>query len=290
MTIASDRPDFRIESGLWSGETLYSLYERAHTPWEWHQALFEHGRELGLIVLSTPFDETAVDFLESLDTPAYKIASFEIVDLPLIQLVARTGKPVIISTGMADLQEIDEAANSAREAGCRELILLHCVSGYPTPADESNLRTIPDLAGRFHVNVGLSDHSLGTAVATAAVALGASLIEKHFTLRRADGGPDAAFSLEPDELAVLVQNCRTAWAATGRAGYERKPSEEANVVFRRSLYVVADVKRGDVLDRTNVRAIRPGYGLAPKYLDDVLGRRATADIPRGTALNRSLFG
>ena len=288
MTIDSARPEFRIKGGLWDGRTLYELYQEAHTPWEWHPALFEHARSLGLTIFSSPFDETAVDLLESLGAPAYKIASFEVVDIPLIQRVARTGKPMIISTGMANLVEIGEAVETARAAGCRDIVLLHCISAYPAPASESDLRTMPDLAERFGVTAGLSDHSMGTAVAVASVALGASLIEKHFTLHRADGGPDSAFSLEADELAMLVRDVRTAWEALGTASYDRRASEESNVVFRRSLYVVADVAAGQRFDRTNVRAIRPGYGLPPKYLDEVLGRRARVDIARGTALERSM--
>jgi N-acetylneuraminate synthase len=288
MTIDSELPDFRIDSGLWAGRTLYALYEEASTPWEWHPKLFERGAELGLPIFSSPFDETAVAFLESLEAPAYKIASFEAVDVALIERVARSGKPVIISTGMATLDEIDEAVKAARRGGCVELLLLHCVSGYPTPAAESNLRTIPDLAARFDVSVGLSDHTLGIAVPIAAVAAGASFIEKHLTIRRADGGPDSEFSLEPDELALVVTGCRTAWEALGHAGYERQPSEQANTVFRRSLYVVADVAMGEPLTRSNVRAIRPGYGLAPKLLIEIIGRRAARDIRRGTALTWDL--
>jgi N-acetylneuraminate synthase len=288
MTIDVDRPDFRIESGLWAGQTLHELYNDAHTPWEWHGPLFERARELGVAMFSAPFDESAVDFLEELEAPAYKIASFEVVDHALIARVARTGKPVIISTGMANLAEIGEAVAVARGAGAKQLLLLHCISGYPTPPAESNLRTIPDLAERFDVSVGLSDHTLGTAVAVAAIAGGAVLVEKHFTLRRADGGPDAAFSLEPEELAALVHDGQTAWEALGRPGYDRRASEKPNLVFRRSLYVVADVAKGEVFNDRNVRAIRPGYGLPPKHLSDVLGRHAAIDIERGTALRWDL--
>jgi len=284
MTIDCDRPDFRISGGLWDGRRLYDLYEEAHTPWDWHEALFAKGRALGLDVFSAPFDETAVDFLERLDPPAYKIASFEAVDLALIRKAAATGRPIILSTGIADLDEIAEAVAAARDAGAGGLVLLHCISGYPTPAAEANLRTLPDLARRFGAVGGLSDHTLGTAVATAAVALGAAVIEKHFTLSRADGGLDAAFSLEPEEFARLAADCRTAWNALGEISYTRKPSEAGSAVFRRSLYVVADIPAGAPLTRDNIRAIRPGHGLAPKHLDTVLGRRATRALARGDAL------
>lgn len=289
LTIDAPQDDFRVKGGLWDGHRLYELYAWAHTPWEWHEALFAKGRELGITVFSTPFDATALALLENLDAPAYKIASFEAVDLALIERVARTGKPMIISTGMATLAEIGEAVAAARKGGCKDLALLHCVSGYPTPAEEANLRTLVDLGARFDVVAGLSDHTLGVGVAIAATALGAALIEKHVTLDRAEGGPDAAFSLEPDELEALCEGCHTAWSALGRAGYERKPSEAGSMVFRRSLYVVADVAQGEPLTAANVRSIRPGYGLAPKHLAEVLGRRARRALPRGTALDWSML-
>jgi N-acetylneuraminate synthase len=289
ITIDHDGPGFRIEGGLWNGRTLYDLYQEAHTPWEWHPQLFAKASELGITVFSSPFDATAIEFLEQLGAPAYKIASFEIVDLPLIQRAARTGKPLIISTGLAGLGEIGEAVDAARAAGCREIALLHCTSGYPTPPEDSNLRTIPHLAQAFGVVAGLSDHTPGTAVPVAATALGAGLIEKHFTLRRADGGPDAAFSLEPEELAELVTNCRTAWTALGEVNYALEASERGNKIFRRSLYAVKDIPAGTRLTAENVRSIRPGYGLPPKHLPEILGRRAGRQIARGTPLNWSLL-
>jgi len=290
MTIDADGPGFKIEGGLWDGRKLYDLYRDAHTPWDWHAALFAKGRELGIAVFSSPFDATAVDFLESLGCPAYKIASFENIDLPLIEKAASTGKPLVISTGMADLAEIADAVAAARKAGARELALLHCVSAYPAPADEANLGTIADLASRFDVVAGLSDHTPGIAAPIAAVALGASLIEKHVTLSRADGGVDAAFSLEPAELKVMIEGCRTAFAARGGPDYGPKPSEAGYRKYRRSLYAVRDVKAGEMFTAENVRAIRPGFGLAPKHLPEVLGRRAARAVARGTPLAWNLVG
>lgn len=288
MTIDCDLEDFRVKGGLWDGHTLYSLYQWAQTPFEWQAELFHYGREIGITVFSTPFDETAVDLLEGLDAPAYKIASFEAVDLPLIRRVARTGKPMIISTGMATREEIGEAVEAARESGCEQLILLHCVSGYPTPVDQSDLLSIPDLANRFGVVTGLSDHTLDIVTSIASVALGAKVIEKHVTYRRADGGPDAAFSLEPEELGRLCRDTKAAWSALGSVAEGRKPVEEANAAFRRSIYVVRDVAPGEVLTRDNIRIIRPGFGLAPKHFEAVLGRRARTAITRGTALTQDL--
>ena len=285
ITIDHDGPGFRIEGGLWDGRSLYELYEEAHTPWDWHAELFAKGRELDLTVFSSPFDATAVDFLERFDPPAYKIASFECIDLPLIARTAATGKPLIISTGMADQSEIGDAVAAARQAGSGGVVLLHCVSAYPAPADEANLRTIADLAGKFDLPVGLSDHTLGTAVSVAATTLGAAMIEKHLTLSRADGGPDAEFSLEPNELRKLVDDCRTAFSSLGQASYQRTSSETANAAFRRSLYVVADIEKGEPFTEANVRSIRPGFGLPPKLLESVLGCRARCTLKRGAPLD-----
>jgi N-acetylneuraminate synthase len=284
MTIDHHGPGFDIESGLWKGRSLYELYQEAHTPWDWHAPLFAHGRKLGITVFSTPFDPTAVDYLDALGAPAFKIASFEVTDLPLIEAVAKKGKPIVVSTGMASDAEIGEALATIRANGNPPVVLLHCISAYPTPAKEMNLRRIAYLAERFAVLPGLSDHSMGTTVAVASVALGACLIEKHFTLARSDGGPDGSFSLEPPELAELVTGTRTAWEALGRASAGLKPSEKQNLQFRRSLYVVADIKRGEPFTPQNLRAIRPGFGLPPKYLNQAIGATATQDLKRGTPL------
>lgn len=284
ITLDADTPDFQIKGGLWDGRTLYELYQEAHMPWEWHATLFEHARRVGITIFSSPFDATAVELLESLDAPAYKIASFEAVDLPLIRRVARTGKPMIISTGMADAQEIQEAVDAARARGCRELALLHCVSGYPAPAADYNLRTIPDMIERFGHVTGLSDHTLDNTTAIAAVALGAALVEKHFTLDRSGGGPDDSFSLEPADLAALCRGARTAWEALGRVDYGRKSSEIGNAQFRRSLYFVKALKAGDTITEDAVRSVRPGFGLPPKRLDDVLGQTLARDVAANTPL------
>lgn len=284
ITLNSDAEDFRIEGGLWGGKTLYQLYTEAHMPWEWHTELFDHARKIGITIFSSPFDTTAVDLLERLNAPAYKIASFEAIDLPLIRYVAGTGKPMIISTGMADAEEIAEAIAAARDGGCRELAILHCVSGYPAPASDYNLRTIPDMIERFGVVTGLSDHTLDNTTAIASVALGGSLIEKHFTLDRSGGGPDDSFSLEPHEFADLCRGSKIAWEALGNIDYGRKSSEIGNVKFRRSLYFVKSLKAGDIVTPDAVRSVRPGFGLAPKYLEQVLGKTLLRDVDANTAV------
>lgn len=289
LTLKSDLPDFQIKDGLWAGRTLYELYEWAHTPWEWHRTMFEHARKEGITIFSSPFDTTAIDLLEDLGAPAYKIASFEAVDLPLIRYAARTGKPMIISTGMADDEEIAEAIDAARGAGCSELAILHCVSGYPAPAEDYNLRTLADMKERFGVVTGLSDHTLDNVTAAASVALGASIIEKHFTLDRNGGGPDDSFSLEPEDLEDLCRSARTAWQAMGKIDYGRKSSEIGNVKFRRSLYFVKPVKAGEAIPPDAVRSVRPGFGIAPKHLDAVIGRKAKSDIAPFTAVSFELF-
>jgi N-acetylneuraminate synthase len=285
LTLDCDGPGFRIEEGPWAGRTLHDLYAEAYTPYEWHAALFERARQRGVTLFSTPFDETAVELLENLGAPAYKIASFEAIDLPLIARVARCGKPMIISTGLASLEEMGEALATAQANGAAGVALLHCVSAYPAPIEEANVRTVPDLAARFGVVTGLSDHTPGSAAAVAAVALGAAIIEKHFTLARADGGPDAAFSLEPAEFAALARDCKAAWASLGSARYDELGSERAAAGHRRSLYVSADVKAGEPLTAANVRSVRPGYGLAPKHLPAVLGRRAARNLKFGEPLD-----
>jgi pseudaminic acid synthase len=283
ITIDCDSDDFRIEGGLWSGKTLYELYDWAHTPWDWHQALFDKAKEVGITIFSSPFDSTAVDLLEGLNAPAYKIASFELIDLALIARVARTGKPMIMSTGMADQGEIREAIDTAKANGCNEMVILHCVSGYPAPADQYNLKTISDLSERFDVLSGLSDHTVDNATAIAAVALGACLIEKHVTLDRLGGGPDDSFSIEPNELQQLCQDARTAWQAIGSVNYERTEAEKGNVKFRRSLYFVKNANEGDQITEEMVKSIRPGYGFAPKYLPYILGKPLLRDVLAGQA-------
>jgi N-acetylneuraminate synthase len=288
ITLDHDGPGFRIEGGLWAGRTLYELYQEAHTPWDWHPALFEHARRRGIAIFSSPFDASAIELLERLGAPAYKIASFELVDLPLVARAARTGKPLIMSTGLATIGEIEEAVDCARRAGAREILLLHCTSGYPTPASDSNLRTIPHLAATFGVPVGLSDHTHGISVPVAAVALGAVAVEKHFTLARADGGPDAAFSLEADELKAMVAACRTGWEALGAVDYSLAPSEGKGRTLRRSLYAVADIGAGERFSAANIRSIRPGLGLHTRHYEEILGRRTTRPIKRGEPLQWSM--
>lgn len=286
MTLASEKEHFQIGKGtIWEGRNLYDLYVEAYTPWEWQPKLKTIADGLGLDLFSTPFDDTAVDFLEKMDLPVYKVASFELVDIPLIERIARTGKPMIMSTGMATMEEIEEAMQAARGAGATEIALLKCTSAYPAPSDEMNLRTIPHLAETFRVPVGLSDHTMGIAVPVASVALGACIIEKHLTLSRSTPGPDSAFSLEPDEFKAMVDAVRIAEQALGQVRYGVTENQAASRAFRRSLFVVRDMKEGDEFTPENVRSIRPGYGLAPKHLKDVLGKQAVKDISAGTALD-----
>lgn len=285
ITLNSQNEEFMIHGGLWDGQSLYELYEKAHLPWDWHKPLFEYARKLDITIFSSPFDNTAVDLLEDLNTPAYKIASFEAVDLPLIKYVASTGKPMIISTGMADAEEIQEAIDAARSGGCKELAILHCVSGYPAPAEDYNLRTIPDMMSRFGLVTGLSDHTLDNTTAITSVVLGASIIEKHFTLNRDGGGPDDSFSLEPEGLTALCRDSKTAWQALGKIDYGRKASEQGNIQFRRSLYFVKDLKAGDIITEDAVRSVRPGFGLAPKFLDEVIGKKVVKDVVENTPVS-----
>lgn len=289
MTIDCDRPDFMVKGGLWNGFKLYDLYKWAQTPFEWHQAMFEHARKIGITVFSTPFDETAVDLLERHDAPAYKIASFENTDLPLIRYVARTGKPIIMSTGMATEAEIAEAVDAARSAGCKDLVLLHCISSYPAPMEQANIRQMQELARRFGIIPGLSDHTIGTTASVAAVALGACVIEKHFTLSRADKGPDSEFSIEPQELERLCREAQDAWLALGKTGYQRQTAEEGSKVFRRSIYFVRDLRAGAIVSAEDIRRIRPGMGLPPKHFDDLIGKRLRVDVVRGTATSWDQF-
>jgi pseudaminic acid synthase len=291
MTIDIREREFFIsdEKSLWKGESLFDLYKKAYTPWEWHEPIFDRAKKHKMLAFSTPFDKTAVDFLENLNVPCYKIASFENTDLPLIRYVASTGKPMIISTGMATFVELDETVEAARGAGCKDLILLKCTSTYPSTPDDSNILTIPEMRSRYGCEIGISDHTMGIGVSVAAVALGATVVEKHFTLQRSDGGVDSAFSMEPQEMAQLVIETQRAWQALGKVQYGPTANEQASLVFRRSLYVVADVKAGEKLTPANVRAIRPGNGIAPKFYDGVIGKTAKRDIARGTPLSHDLF-
>ena len=291
MTIDIREREFFIsdEKSLWKGESLFDLYKKAYTPWEWHEAIFDRAKKHNMLAFSTPFDRTAVDFLENLNVPCYKIASFENTDLPLIRYVAATGKPMIISTGMATFAELDETVDAARSAGCDDLVLLKCTSTYPSTPDDSNILTIPEMRSRYGCEIGISDHTMGIGVSVAAVALGATVIEKHFTLQRSDGGVDSAFSMEPQEMAQLVIETERAWQSMGKVQHGPTEKEKASLVFRRSLYVVADVKAGEKLTSVNVRAIRPGYGLAPKFYDEVIGKTAKRDISRGTPLSHDLI-
>jgi len=292
ITLDVREGEFRISDphSLWSGSSLHELYQKAHTPWEWHEAIMKRARERDIECFSSPFDETAVDFLESLNVPAYKIASFENIHLPLIRKVAATGKPMIISTGMATIAELDEAVRAARAAGCRDLVLLKCTSTYPASPENSNIATIPHMRTLFDCEVGISDHTMGVGVPLASIALGATVIEKHFTLRRADGGVDSAFSLEPAELASLATESARAWSALGSVRYGPTAAEQKSLVFRRSIYVARDLKQGELFTSENLRCVRPGLGLAPKFYETVLSRRASRDIRRGTPLSWDLVG
>jgi N-acetylneuraminate synthase len=289
ITIDSNSPDFQLTEGLWAGRSLYQLYQEAYTPWDWHKPLFDYARKQKITIFSSPFDDTAVDLLEDLNSPAYKIASFEAVDLPLIKYVASTGKPVIISTGMADAVEIEEAIEAAREGGCKELAILHCVSGYPAPAEDYNLRTVVDMQERFGVPVGLSDHTLDNTTSIASVALGSCIIEKHVTLDRRGGGPDDSFSLDYEELKALCNGVKIAWVALGNVNYGRKSSEQNNVKFRRSIYFVKDMKAGEEITKESIRRIRPGYGLPPKFELQLIGRTLKKDVQTGTATSWDLI-
>ena len=282
ITIKSEKPDFMIKDGLWEGRSLYDLYEWAHTPWSWHKDLFDYAQKIDITMFSSPFDKTAVDLLENLNAPAYKIASFEIIDLPLIRYVGSTKKPMIISTGMADEKEIEEAIETAREAGCKDIAILHCVSGYPAPPEDYNLKTITDMRDRFDVITGISDHTLSNVTALASVSLGASIIEKHFTLDRARGGPDDSFSLEEADLVDLCTSSKIAWSSLGKIDYSRKKSEETNLKFRRSLYFVKDLKKGHIISEDDIKSIRPGFGISPKFFDEIIGKKVSKDIEHGT--------
>lgn len=284
MTVDSDRDDFKINGGLWDGYTLYQLYEEAHTPWEWHAPIFKKAKELGITIFSTPFDESSVDFLMDLDVPAFKIASFEMTDLPLVEYIAKQGKPIIMSTGMASVEEIEETLNVIKKFN-KQVVVLHCISGYPTPLEQSNLSSIEDISKRFDVLSGLSDHTLGTAASVAGVALGACVIEKHFTESRSDKGPDSEFSLEPKELASLVYETNSVWKSIQSKPFEREKAEKENLKFRRSIYFVKELEKGDVITLDSIRRIRPGYGLEPKYFNDILGKKVKRSVSLNTPVN-----
>lgn len=285
ITLNSDREEFQIKGGLWDGYNLYKLYQWAHTPWEWHKPLFDYAKKQGITIFSSPFDKTAIDLLEDLNAPAYKIASCELIDLPLIRYAATTGKPLIISTGMGTLEEISEAVETARQAGCKELALLKCVSGYPAPPEEYNLNTLPDLEKRFNLVTGLSDHTLNNTTAITSVALGASIIEKHFTLNRADGGPDDSFSLEPQDLKQMCEDSRLAWQALGQINYQPVPSEQGTLKHRRSLYFVRALAAGETLTPDAIRSVRPANGLAPKCLEQLIGKRLIRSVAINTPVS-----
>jgi len=289
MTIECNKSDFIVKGGLWNGYKLYDLYNEAHTPYDWHKELFSYAKEISITSFSTPFDETAVQLLEELDTPAYKIASFELTDIPLIRLVAKTGKPLLISTGMASEQEITDAVDAARNAGCESLLLFHCISSYPAPIEQAHLKKIINLRKKFGVEVGLSDHTLGTAAAIASIALGASVIEKHFTLSRNEKGPDSEFSIEPNELKDLVNYTKDAWNALGNENFSRPEVEIDSKKFRRSLYFVSDIKSGEKIKSTDIRRIRPGFGIPPKHFDEIIGKTVTKDVSRGEAVRWELI-
>ncbi|MEE2999634.1 MAG: pseudaminic acid synthase [Pseudomonadota bacterium] len=289
ITLDAQTTDFLIKGGLWAGRTLYDLYQEAHTPWDWHKPLFDHAKKVGITIFSSPFDKTAIDLLEDLNAPAYKIASFEAIDLPLIRYAASTGKPMIISTGMADEDEITEAIDAAQAAGCNDLAILHCISGYPAPAEDYNLAIISDMIDKFGLVTGLSDHTLDNTTAIASIALGASIVEKHFTLDRNGGGPDDSFSLEPTQMAALCRDIKTAWLALGRVDYGRKSSEQGNVQFRRSLYFVKNMKAGDVITSDCIRSVRPGYGMPPKYFDKLVGATVVEDVKENTPVLPSVL-
>ena len=285
MTIDCDRDEFIIKEGLWKGYKLYDLYREAHTPFEWHYELFEYAKEIGITIFSSPFDETATDLLEELNAPAYKIASFELTDLPLIAYVAKKGKPILMSTGMANFQEISDALKTAKENGCESILLFHCISSYPTPVKEANLRQILNLKKNFGVEVGLSDHTIGNTCALAAISLGASVIEKHFTLDKKDKGPDSEFSMEPNELASLTREARMVWEALGEHDFYRPISEKSNIVFRRSIFYINDLKKGAKISSANIKRIRPGYGISPKNFDKLIGKTLRRNVSRGEPVN-----